>query len=152
MGMKKYFNIKVIAAVAGGVAAVGLVIGLAFALRGPSSGQAKQDFCDSLTNLSTTVMNYQGLNPATATNEELDSAYDDIKGAYDQVVQDADDWANAYDNPLAEAYDNLYWAAQDLPDDYTVSQDMSSLSDELAAFPGAFHETFDGSGCSTTSS
>lgn len=88
-------------------------------------------------------MSYQGLDPRTATNEELDNAYQDITGAYDQVEQDAEDWANAYDNPLAEAYDNLHWAAQDLPDDYTVSQDLTSLSDELALFPGAFHETFD---------
>ena len=94
-------------------------------------------------------MSYQGLNPATATNEELDNAYDDITSAYDQVVQDAEDWANAYDNPLGEAYDNLYWAAQDLPDDYTVARDLSALSDELSVFPQAFHETFDGSGCSS---
>jgi hypothetical protein len=150
--MKKYGSIKVIAAVAGGAAAIGLLVALAFALRGPSSEQAKQDYCDSLRNLSSTVMSYQGLDVRTATNDELDSAYNDIADAYDQVVQDAEDWANAYDNPLAEAYDNLYWAAQDLPDDYTVSQDLASLQDELAAFPGAFHETFDGSGCSTTSS
>ena len=148
----KHITIKRLAAVAGGIAIVAGAVALAFALRGPSSAQAKEDYCNSLRNLSSTVMSYQGLNPATATNDELDSAYDDIKGAYDQVVQDADDWANAYDNPLAEAYDNLYWAAQDLPDDYTVSQDLTSLEDELAAFPGAFHETFDGSGCSTTSS
>ena len=146
----KRINMKTLAWIAGGVAAAGLVVALAFALRGPSSEQAKQDFCDSLTNLSTTVMNYQGLNPLTATNEELDSAYDDIAGAYDQVVEDADDWANAYDNPLNEAYDDLYWAAQDLPDDYTIAEDVASLEDELAAFPNAFHETFDGSGCSTS--
>jgi hypothetical protein len=148
----KHISIKRIAAVAGGAALVALVVALAVAWRGPSSAQAKEDYCNSLRNLSSTVMSYQGLNPATATNEELDNAYDDITSAYDQVVQDAEDWANAYDNPLGEAYDNLYWAAQDLPDDYTAAQDLNALSDELSAFPQAFHETFDGSGCSSTSS
>ena len=148
----KYISIKKVAAAAGGVALVALVVALAVAWRGPSSAQAKEDYCNSLRNLSSTVMSYQGLDPRTATNDELDAAYDDIKGAYDQVQQDAEDWANAYDNPLGEAYDNLYWAAQDLPDDYTVAQDLSALSDELDAFPQAFHETFDGSGCSSTSS
>ena len=124
---------------------------LVSAWMGPSSAQAKEDYCDSLRNLSSTVMSYQGLNPATATNEQLDSAYNDVADAYDQVVQDAEDWANAYDNPLGEAYDDLYWAVQGLPDDYTVAQDIDAVSDELAAFPGAFHETFDGSGCSTSS-
>jgi hypothetical protein len=148
----KHISIKKVAAVAGGAALVALVVALAVAWRGPSSAQAKQDYCDSLRNLSSTVMSYQGLNPATATNDELDAAYDDIKGAYDQVVEDANDWANAYDNPLTEAYDNLYWAEQALPGDYTAAQDLSALSDELSAFPQAFHETFDGSGCSSTSS
>ena len=147
----KRINMKMLAVIAGGVAAAGLVVALAFALRGPSSEQAKQDYCDSLRNLSSTVMSYQGLNPATATNEELDAAYDDITGAYDQVVQDAEDWANAYDNPLGEAYDDLYWEVQYLPEDYTAAEDLAAVEDELAAFPGAFHETFDGSGCSTTS-
>ena len=147
----KRINIKTLAWIAGGAAAAGLIVALAFALRGPSSEQAKQDFCDSLTNLSSTVMNYDGLNPLTATNEELDSAYDDITGAYDQVVEDAEDWANAYDNPLAEAYDDLYWEVQYLPEDYTIAEDLAAVEDELAAFPSAFHETFDGSGCSTTS-
>ena len=148
----KHIDIKKVAAAVGGGALVALVVALAVAWRGPSSAQAKEDYCNSLRNLSSTVMSYQGLNPATATNEELDNAYDDITSAYDQVVQDAEDWANAYDNPLGEAYDNLYWAAQDLPDDYTAAQDLSALSDELSAFPQAFHETFDGSGCSSTSS
>ena len=148
----KHISIKRIAAVAGGAALVALLVALAVAWRGPSSAQAKEDYCNSLRNLSSTVMSYQGLNPATATNEELDNAYNDITSAYDQVAQDAEDWANAYDNPLGEAYDNLYWAAQDLPDDYTAAQDLSALSDELSAFPQAFHETFDGSGCSSTSS
>ena len=148
----KRISIKTLAMVGGGIAAVGLVIGLAFALRGPSSEQAKQDFCDSLRHLSRTVVSYQGLNPATATNEQLDNAYDDIAGAWDQVIEDGDDWANAYDNPLADAYNDLYWSAQDLPSDYTIAEDIASLDDELSAFPGAFQETFDGSGCSTTTS
>jgi hypothetical protein len=151
--MKNITGLKKLTAwTVGGLAFAGVTLVIILAAWPQSSADAKADFCDSLSNLSATVMSYQGLNPATATNEELDAAYDDIAGAYDQVVEDADDWANAYDNPLAEAYDDLYWAAQDLPSDYTVAEDLASLEDELAAFPGAFHETFDGSGCSTTSS
>jgi hypothetical protein len=131
------------------VLAAGLVL-LVAAWTTESSSEAKADYCNSLTELSSTVTQYQGLNPATATNEELESAADDISGAYDEVVDDAEDWANAYDNPLTIAYDNLYWAIQDLPSDNTVAEDMASLDDELSAFPQAFTETFDGSGCSTS--
>jgi hypothetical protein len=128
--------------------AVGLVL-LVSAWRGESSAEAKKDFCNSLSDLSATVMNYQGLNPVTATNEELDTAADDIGDAYNEVVDDAADWANAYDNPLNEAYNDLYWAVEFLPSDYTVAESLDSLEDELSAFPSAFSETFDGSGCTT---
>ena len=121
---------------------------VAVAWNGESSEEAKADFCNSLTELSSTVMSYQGLNPLTATNEELDAAADDIYDAYDETVEDAEDWANAYDNPLAEAYDDLYWAIEYLPSDNTAADNLEDLEDELAAFPQAFQETFDGSGCS----
>jgi hypothetical protein len=142
---------KKVALVAGAaILTAGLVL-LVSAWRGESSAEAKADYCNSLNNLSATVMSYQGLNPATATNEELDSAADDITGAYNEVVNDAEDWANAYDNPLNEAYNDLYWEIQSLPSDYTVAEDLDAVSDELDAFPQAFTETFDGSGCSTSS-
>ena len=135
--------------VAASALTAGLVL-LVAAWTTESSSEAKADFCGSLTELSSTVMQYQGLNPVTATNEERDAAADDITDAYNEVVNDAEDWANAYDNPLTIAYDNLYWAIQDLPSDNTISEDLADLDDELSAFPQAFNETFDGSGCSAS--
>jgi hypothetical protein len=127
---------------------IGLVL-LVSAFRGESSAEAKADFCNSLTDLSSTVTKYEGLNPATATNDEREAAYDDISDAYNEVVDDAEDWANAYDNPLNEAYDDLYWAYQGLDGDNTVAENLEDLEPELSAFPQAYAETFDGSGCST---
>jgi hypothetical protein len=142
---------KKLAAAILATAAVAAGIGLLVAFYYPeNSAEAKQNFCNSLDNLATTVVSYQGLNPATATNDELESAYNDIADAWNRVEDDANDWANAYDNPLGEAYDDLYWAYQDLPGDNTVAEDMHDLQPELSAFPQAFHETFDGSGCSST--
>ena len=143
-------NFRKQAAVA--VLAAGLIAGavaLTVALWPENSATAKKNFCNSLDNLSTTVMNYQGLNPATATNDELNAAADDINGAWNDVVDDANDWANAYDNPLANAYDDLYFAFDSLPGDNTIAEDISDLQPELSAFPEAFRETFDGSGCAT---
>jgi hypothetical protein len=144
------FDLKRIAIGTIGLGALAGVIALLVAAFYPEdSAAAKKNFCNSLDNLATTVTNYQGLDPRTATNDELDAAATDISDAYDQVVEDANDWANAYDNPLTEAYDDLYYAIDDLPSDYTVSQDLDALQPELSAFPGAFKETFDGSGCSS---
>jgi hypothetical protein len=117
---------------------------------GESSETAKANFCDSLSDLSSTVMSYEGLDPATATNDELDSAADDIEEAWNDVVNEAEDWANADDNALAEAYDDLYFAIQDIPGDYTIAESLEALEPELSAFPQAYADTFDGSGCSTT--
>lgn len=120
---------------------------LVSACGGESSASAKENFCDSLSNLSSTVMSYQGVNPATATTDELDSAADDINSAWNDAQDDANDWANANDNALTAAYNDLYNAMEDLPGDYTIAQSLEALEPELSAFPQAFRDTFDGSGC-----
>lgn len=135
---------KKIAALILGACVLGLLVS---ACGGESSATAKENFCNSLSDLSSTVMNYEGLNPATATNGELNSAADDITSAWDDVVNDAEDWANADDNALTQAYNNLYNAIQGLPDDYTIAQSIDALEPQLSAFPQAFRDTFDGSGC-----
>jgi hypothetical protein len=127
------------------------VLGLLIsACGGESSETAKANFCNSLSDFSDTVRSYRDLDPTTATNDELNSAADDIESAWNNVVNEAEDWANADDNALTEAYDDLYWAVQWIPSDYTVAETLEALEPELSAFPQAFAETFDGSGCSST--
>ena len=111
------------------------------------SEEAKAEFCESLSALSATVTSYEGLDPATATNDELDAAADDVEEAWDDVLDQGYDWVYAYDNELTEAYNDLYWAVQDLPGDNTMSENIDDLDEELSAFPEAFEATFDGSGC-----
>jgi hypothetical protein len=108
---------------------------------------AKADVCTSLDELRTTIVSYQGLNPLTATNDQLDAAYDDIAGEVDDLDEELDEWVNAYDNPLTDAYWDLSDAVADLDGDNTARENLIDLQDELAAYPEAFHETFDGSGC-----
>jgi len=129
------------------VAAAGAIALLATAWTGESSATARQNFCTSLSDFSGTVMNYQGLNPATATNDQLEDAADEINDSWDDVVDDANDWANAYDNELTAAYDDLYYAIEDLDGDISAGQNLEDLEDELSAIPSAYRATFDGSGC-----
>jgi hypothetical protein len=143
--MKK---IAVLASAAVGVCAVALL--LAATWDGESSATAKANFCSSLRDLSSTVVSYEGMSPATTTNDERDAAAADISDAWDNVVNDANDWAYADDNSLTQAYDDLYYAIEDLPGDYTITQSLDALQPELSAFPGAYHETFDGSGCGSS--
>jgi hypothetical protein len=131
-----------------GAGIVGLVL-LVSAWTGESSASAKQDLCNSLNDLAASVVNYEGLDLSTATNEQLDAAANDISNAWDNVVDNGNDWVNAYDNPLTNAYWDLYDSIQELPGDNTVAQDLQQLQPELVAFPQAFQETFDGSGCAS---
>jgi hypothetical protein len=136
-----------IAALTLGACLLGLLVA---ACGGESSETAKQNFCDSLSNLSSTVMSYQGFDPATATNEEWNDAANDISSAWDDVEQEANDWTNADDNALTKAYNDLYDGIQALPEDNTIAEDIDDLQPQLDAFPQAYRETFDGSGCSST--
>jgi hypothetical protein len=36
---------------------------------------------------------------------------------------------------------------EDLPEDNTIAEDIEELEPELSAFPQAYRDTFDGSGC-----
>jgi hypothetical protein len=114
---------------------------------GESSATAKQNFCNSLSDFSNTVTYYGGLDPRTATNAELDSGAAEIDAAWNDLVGEANDWANADDNAVTAAYNDLYDAIQELPSDNTIAEDLDSLQDELDAFPQAYRETFDLSGC-----
>jgi hypothetical protein len=131
-------------------AVLGLVgLGALIAYDGESTEEAKASFCESLTELESTVKGYESLDLRTATNDELDAAADDIYAAWDDVVDEGWDWVYAEDNTLTDAYNDLYYAIDDLPGDSTVSESLADLEDELAAFPAAYEETFDGTGCAT---
>jgi hypothetical protein len=140
-------------AVTGAVVGAGLVAGLvtcAFVtLRGEDSESAKADFCASLGDFSGAVQTYDTLDPQTTTNDEYESAYDDLEDSWNELVSEADDWASAYDNELTDAYWDLYYAVEDLPGDNTMAENIDQLQPELNAFPDAFQATFDGTGCTT---
>jgi hypothetical protein len=133
----------IIAAVFGTVA----IVVLAAAWTGESTSEAKADVCDSLAEVSSAYTTYAALDSRTATIGELDEAEDSLEQAWENLVYDAEDWVYADDNVLTEAYDDLYYAYEDLPDDFTVAQSIDALDDELEAIPPAYVEAFDGSGC-----
>lgn len=142
---------KIVAVVLGAGALAGGTVVTVNAIGFEDADSAKQDLCVAFGDLETTVASYQGLDPRAATNDQLDTAYDDITGALEKVDEEGDEWVNAYDNELTDAYWDLYYAVEDLDGGNTAADNMADLEDELAAFPAAFQATFDGSGCSTGS-
>jgi hypothetical protein len=134
---------------AAGIAFVAFAAALTIAFWPENTATAKRNFCTSLDNFSSAVVKYQGLDPVTATNADYENAADDLDHSWSALVDDANDWVNAYDNPLTSAYDDLYRAIQDLPSDDTIAQDVDALEPQLSALGHAYRDTFDGSGCST---
>jgi hypothetical protein len=148
-GDNQWTGAKGILAILAGAAVLAACFALLYgALRGEDEETAKADFCDSLNEFSATVDEYQHLDPLTATNDEVEQASDDLESAWDDVLDQGNDWVNAYDNELTDAYWDLYYAVQDLPGENTVSDNLDELQPELSAFPTAFQQTFDGAGCS----
>lgn len=139
---------SIVAFLAAGTLAGGTV-GLTYAFWPEDAATAKADFCDSAKDFASTVNSYQGLNPATATNEQIDTAYDDIESAYDEMIEQGNEWVNAYDNDLTDWYYEMDDAVASLPSDNTASENLDDLQPTLSEFPAAFQATFDGSGCST---
>jgi hypothetical protein len=139
---KRYaLAVAAVAAVAVGAA----LLGSAFTTE--STSEAKQGFCQSLSDFSTAVTTFDNLSPATATQDEIDAAYADVQSAWNDVQDEGNDWINAYDNPLTNAYWDFYYAAEDLPGGNTAAENLDELQPELAAFPQAIADTFDGTGC-----
>src|SRR5690606_2767405 len=91
-----------------GGALAGGAVATVNALASEDTESAKADVCRSLADLNATIVSHQGLDPLTATNDQLDDAYDDISGAVDDLDEELDEWVNADDNPLTEAYWDLY--------------------------------------------
>jgi hypothetical protein len=130
------------------MACIGTMGVMVAACGGESTAEAKDNFCASMSDFSSAYVSYEGLD-ATATNDQYDDAYTDLDDAWDQLVEDAEDFAEADDNELTAAVNDLYNAAIALPGDYTASQNFEALQDEIQALPSAYKATFDGSGCAT---
>lgn len=126
---------------------IGGTVGLTYAFWPEDAATAKSDFCDSTKDFASTVQSYQGLNPVTATNDQIDAAYDDIESAYDEMIDQGNEWVNAYDNELTNWYYDMDAAIESLPSDNTATENLEDLEPTLSEFPAAFQSTFDKSGC-----
>ena len=137
-------NLKKAVAVLIGLGVIAAVIALLAGGHGggQSTATAKRNFCDSLSSLSSTVTAYHRLGPRT-TNDQIKRETKNVENAWNKVDSAASDWARTSGNATAQAYKNLGHAVAALPGNDTIAQDMQTLS----AFPRAYKQAFNGSGC-----
>src|SRR5882762_10004376 len=83
-----------------GVGALAAVIALLVGVHGggESAATAKQNFCNSLSSLSSTVTKFEGLNRRTTSNDQIEHAAKNINDAWSKVGGAARNWARTSGN------------------------------------------------------
>ena len=117
-----------------------------------SPASAKETFCADLKNFSAALTGLQGLDPDTASKEDVTSAASDIKDAGQQVESSAKALGEADTSAVQSALDDLEQAVKDLPSGNTLQEDLTALQPALQATAQSFTQIFNGQGCSTSSS
>jgi len=136
----------------GGIVLVGVAGLLVGCDDDESQAAAEDNLCASLTSFSATVVNLQGLDPTTASQDDYEAAVQEVQKAGNAVREDAEDVAEADTTALESAVDDLEAAAQDVPDDIPVTDALSSLQPEVQAVAQTWKETFDTLDCQTDTS
>ena len=140
-------NAWIIAAVACGVGAA-IVIGLLGNAAGESQADARQSFCTSLSTLQGSITSLTSLSPTTSSKSDYQSAVDEIQGDWDQVKSDASDLKNVTMSQLDDAWDSFESTVQDVPDDASVSDALSSVGSAAKSFASTVSSTLSGPDCS----
>ncbi len=117
-----------------------------------SQAAAEDNLCASLTSFSSSVVNLQGLDPATASQDDYEAAVQEIEKAGNTVREDAEDVSDADTAALESAVNDLEAAADDVPDDVPVADAVSTLQPEVQAVAQTWNEAFNGLGCQTSTS
>jgi hypothetical protein len=135
------------------VAAVALIVVVA-GCGGDSESQAsaEESLCASLSDFAASVVRLQGLTVQTASTDDFEAAADDVSEAWDAVVADAEDVAEADTSALESSYNDLEGAIEDAPDDVPVAEAVGTLQEEVAAVAASYREMFNGLNCPARSS
>jgi len=132
-------------------AGVGLavVIGLLGEGGGESQAEAQQSFCSSLTGLESSIESLTSLSATTASQDDYQSAVSDIESSWDDVKTDAGDLTDVTTSTLDSSWDSFKSAVDDVPDDASVSDAMSDVSDAAQSLLSTTKSTLTGPDCSS---
>jgi hypothetical protein len=135
------------------IVALALVAATALAACGgdkESPAEAKQNLCASLDDFAASVVALQGVG-LTSSQDQIQSALDDINQAWEQVVADAKDVKSVNTDNIKATYDDLRQAVENRPTDQPVTQVIAGLEPKLSAFAQAWKQFAGSLDCKTTS-
>ncbi len=117
-----------------------------------SQATAEQNLCGSLSSFSAAVVNLQGLDVQTASQDDYEEAVAQVQDAWDDVRNDAEEVRDADSAALESANEDLSNAVEDAPQDVPVADAVASLQPQVQQVSQAWSEMFNGLGCSTGTS
>lgn len=116
----------------------------------PSPAEAKQQLCTSLDNFAASVVALQGVGLGSS-EDQLNSALDDVDKAWDKVVADAKDVKNANTDQIKSTYEDLKQAVQNRPTDKPLTEVIAGLESRLRAFASAWKQFASSLDCKSSS-
>jgi hypothetical protein len=142
-------NTWIIVLVAGGVG-LAVLIGLLGDRGGESQAQAQQSFCSSLGGLESSIESLTALSPTSASTDDYQSAVSNVENAWDQVRTHAGDLKDVSTSSLDSAWDSFKSAVDDVPDDASVSDALSDVSQAAQSLLSTTKSTLTGPDCSSS--
>jgi len=134
------------------VVGVGLaiVIGVLGERGGESQEQAQESFCSSLSGLESSIESLTNLSPSSASKDDYQSAVSEIESSWDDVKTDAGDLTDVTTGELDSAWDDFKSAIDDVPDDSSVSDAISDVSQAADSLLTTTKSTLTGPDCESS--
>ena len=117
---------------------------------GESQADAQQSFCSSLSGLESSIESLTALSPTSASTDDYQSAVSNVESAWDTVRTDAGDLKDVSTSSLDSAWDSFKSAVDDVPDDASVSDALSEVSQAAQSLLSTTKSTLTGPDCSSS--
>ena len=128
-------------------AGLAVLIGLLGDRGGESQADAQQSFCSSLSGLESSIESLTSLSPSTASQDDYQSAVSNVESSWDQVKTDAGDLTDITTSDLDSSWDSFKSAIDDVPDDASVSDALSDVSQAAESLLSTTKSTLTGPDC-----
>lgn len=146
--MSRMWWIIILVAVGIGLA---VVLGILGTRNEESKTEAASALCSSLKSLETSLKNLTSL-PSSATKSDYQNNVDAVQSDWNTVKSDAQDVQNAPTGDLDSAWDSFTSAVKNVPDDASVSDAVSDVTQSADALVSAAQSTASQVDCSSSSS
>jgi hypothetical protein len=128
-----------------------LVVAVAVAIAGCTQEQtqasAEADLCASLDAFGVALQDFEDLDPATASIDDVEAAREDIDAAWEDVAAAAADVTEADEAALESAWGDLADDLQNIPEDEAITDVLAGLQATAGDVRGVYQEMADGAGC-----